>query len=75
MKMSMTEQNHAAENAMAERVNGILKQEYWLDANFETQQEARRATNQSVNLYNNRRPHSSLGLRTPERVHTTNAKN
>jgi transposase InsO family protein len=75
MKMSMTEQNHAAENAMAERVNGILKQEYWLDANFETQREARRATIQSVSLYNNHRPHSSLGLRTPERVHSTNAKN
>ena len=37
MKMSMTEQNHTAgENALAERVNGILKQEYWLDATFAT---------------------------------------
>lgn len=30
LKMSMTESNHCAENAMAERVNGILKQEYWM---------------------------------------------
>jgi transposase InsO family protein len=74
LKMSMTEQNHTAENALAERVNGILKQEYMLDANFETKPEARRATVEGVNLYNNRRPHSSLGLRTPERVHRTNAK-
>jgi transposase InsO family protein len=44
MKMSMTEQNHAAENPHAERVNGILKQEYWLDADFETKGEARSAS-------------------------------
>ena len=55
MKMSMTEQNHTAENALAERVNGILKQEYWLDATFATKPEARRATAQAVHLYNHRR--------------------
>lgn len=75
MKMSMTEQNHTAENALAERVNGILKQEYWLDATFATKPEARRATVQSVYLYNHRRPHTALGLRTPEKVHSANAKN
>lgn len=75
MKMSMTEQNHTAENALAERVNGILKQEYWLDANFETKPEARRATVQAINLYNNRRPHTALGFRTPEKVHSANANN
>ena len=75
MKMSMTEQNHTAENALAERVNGILKQEYWLDANFETKPEARRATVQGINPYNNRRPHTALGFRTPEKVHSANAKN
>lgn len=69
MKMSMTEQNHTAENALAERVNGILKQEYEMDANFETKQEARKATAHGVSLYNNRRPHSSLRMRTPEQVH------
>ncbi|MSU63066.1 MAG: hypothetical protein EXS31_11855 [Pedosphaera sp.] len=36
LTMSMTENNHSAENAVAERVNGILKQEYWLDAEFAT---------------------------------------
>jgi len=74
LKMSMTEKNHSAENAMAERVNGILKQEYWLDGEFATKPEARRVTAQSVNLYNNRRPHTSLGLRTPGTVHDSNAK-
>jgi len=75
MKMSMTGQNHAAENALAERVNGILKQEYWLAATFATKPEARRATRQGIGLYNHRRPHTALGLMTPEKVHSTNAKN
>jgi len=75
MKMSMTERHHTAENALAERMNGILKQEYWLDATFETKPEARRATAQGVHLYNHRRPHTALGFRTPERVHGANAKN
>lgn len=75
LKMSMTEKNHSAENALAERVNGILKQEYWLDGNFESKPEARKATAQGVRMYNNRRPHTALGFRTPEKVHGTGAKN
>jgi putative transposase len=69
LTMSMTEKNHSAENALAERVNGILKQEYWLDANFGNRQQARRATVQGIHLYNTRRPHTALGFATPEQVH------
>ena len=70
LKMSMTEKNHSAENALAERVNGILKQEYWLDANFENQLEARQATSGGIHLYNHRRPHTALGMATPQEVHS-----
>ena len=69
LRMSMTERNHSAENAMAERVNGILKQEYWLDVSFETYHQAKRACVQGIMLYNTRRPHSALAMRTPEEVH------
>lgn len=69
LRMSMTEKNHSAENAMAERVNGILKQEYYLDAEFATRREARQATAHAVRMYNNRRPHRSLDLRIPQDVH------
>jgi len=69
LTMSMTENNHSAENALAERVNGILKQEYWLDRNFATPPEARQATAQGITLYNTRRPHTALGFRTPSMVH------
>jgi putative transposase len=67
--MSMTEKNHSAENALAERVNGILKQEYWLDANFENRGQARQATVRGIHLYNTRRPHTALKFATPEQVH------
>jgi transposase InsO family protein len=70
LTMSMTEKNHSAENALAERVNGILKQEYWLDANFENGGHARQATAHGIRMYNTRRPHTALKLATPEQVHS-----
>jgi putative transposase len=69
LRMSMTEKNHSAENALAERMNGILKQEYWLDADFESKREAGKATVHGIHLYNYRRPHTALGLSTPGMVH------
>jgi putative transposase len=75
LQMSMTEKNHSAENALAERVNGILKQEYWLDENFETKPQARRATQEGIHLYNHRRPHTALGFKTPAMVHDAGSKN
>lgn len=73
LEMSMTQEHHSAENALAERVNGILKQEYWLDANFATRLNARRASAQGIMLYNTRRPHTRLGMKTPEAVHNGEA--
>ena len=74
LKMSMTEKNHSAENALAERVNGILKQEYWLDSNFENHLEARQATQGGIHLYNHRRPHTVLGMATPQEIHSGSRK-
>lgn len=67
--ISMTESNHCAENALAERMNGILKQEYGLGAEFATKADARRAVQQGIRLYNTKRPHSALDYRLPEQVH------
>jgi putative transposase len=67
--ISMTEIMHCYENAMAERVNGILKQEYEMDRTFRTKEQAKRAFEQAVWLYNHRRPHLSLGYRFPADVH------
>lgn len=68
-KISMTEQNHCAENAMAERVNGILKQEYYLKNEFRSATQARKAVDQAIFLYNSRRLHRSLNFKTPDFVH------
>jgi transposase InsO family protein len=73
LTISMTETNHCAENALAERMNGILKQEYGLGAVFSTKASARVAAQQGVHLYNHRRPHGALRYRVPSQVHT--AKN
>lgn len=67
--ISMTEENHCYENAMAERMNGILKQEYGLGSTFRTKQQAIASVDQAVMLYNTRRPHLSLKYKTPEEVH------
>ena len=67
--ISMTEENHCYENAKAERVNGILKQEYGLGLTFRTKQQAIASVEQAVMLYNTRRPHLALNYKTPEEVH------
>ena len=67
--ISMTEVMHCYENALAERVNGILKQEYNLDQTFRTKSQAKKAFEQAVNLYNHRRPHTKLNMRFPADVH------
>jgi transposase InsO family protein len=73
LQISMTEELHCYENAMAERVNGILKQEYCLGACFRNKKQAKAAVKEAVYLYNTRRPHTSLNYETPEKMHGTAA--
>lgn len=69
IKVSMAEAGNCYENAMAERVNGILKGEYGLDETFSDEREARRAVKQGIRAYNVERPHWSLNLQIPAKVH------
>lgn len=69
LSISMTEIMHCYENAMAERINGILKQEYEMDRTFRTKAQAKKAFEQAVWLYNHRRPHLRLDYRFPADVH------
>jgi putative transposase len=69
MTISMTEENHCYENAMAERVNGILKEEFLLDTAFADKDTALKAVKEAIVSYNNLRPHWSLDLCTPQQVH------
>jgi putative transposase len=65
---SMTDGYDCYQNALAERVNGILKNELLLQrpANLD---QARRMVRESVAIYNGERPHLSLQLKTPDEVH------
>jgi transposase InsO family protein len=69
IKISMTEENHCYENAIAERVNGILKDEFYLDQCFVNTYNASIATKNAIDIYNNKRLHLSLGYRTPNMVY------
>lgn len=73
LPISMTEQNHCYENCYAERVNGILKDEFHLGRTFRTRAQARAAIAQAINTYNTRRPHGSLQMLTPQQVHQQSA--
>jgi transposase InsO family protein len=68
VRCSMTDGYDCYQNAVAERVNGILKGEFLLHrpANLA---EARKLIAQSIQIYNNERPHSSLQNKTPDEVH------
>jgi len=69
MEISMTEENHCYENAMAERVNGILKEEFLLDETFADEVSVLKAVKEAIQSYNTRRPHWSLNLCTPQQIH------
>ncbi len=67
--ISMTAPRRPDQNATAERVNGILKTEFYLDATFNSIEDARRAIAQSIYIYNNIRLHLSLEYSTPSLKH------
>lgn len=64
-QISMTQNGDSRENAMAERVNGILKGEWINDMVFNTIEDARKAIDRIIRIYNQFRPHSSLEMKTP----------
>jgi putative transposase len=68
-RISMTAPRRPDQNATAERVNGILKTEFYLDATFNCLGDALRTIVQSVYIYNNIRLHLSLGFSTPSLKH------
>jgi putative transposase len=67
--ISMTENGDPYENAKAERVNGILKDEFSLSGIFTNYESARQATDSAVRNYNERRPHASIDYLTPAEAH------
>ncbi|WP_372653503.1 IS3 family transposase [Draconibacterium sp.] len=69
INISMTENGDPYENAIAERVNGILKDEYDLNETFADYHAALEATKLAVHKYNNKRPHRSVDFMFPKDAH------
>lgn len=69
IKISMTENGDPLENAIAERMNGIIKGEYLFDYLITTLLNAKEVLKSVVKLYNEDRPHSSIGNAVPSQVH------
>lgn len=73
--ISMTENGDPLENAMAERVNGIMKEEYLNFYTTNTIEDAKKQLVKAIELYNNDRPHMSLSNLTPNKVHAQDKTN
>lgn len=65
---SMTDGYDCYQNAMAERINGILKQEFLINK-CNNGKELKQLVKESINTYNNKRPHLSLNMKTPNFMH------
>ena len=70
--ISMTQTGDPRENPIAERINGILKDEYLLNYKITDLAHATDILTKSVNLYNDERPHSSIDFLTPSTIHHQN---
>jgi transposase InsO family protein len=69
IRISMTENGDPLENATAERINGIIKEEYLNHYQTDTLLQAKVQLQKAINLYNNSRPHMSISNLTPDKLH------
>ncbi|WP_262884785.1 IS3 family transposase [Sphingobacterium zhuxiongii] len=69
IKCSMTENSDPYENAIAERINGILKQEFMIDTYHLDLTLMKQIVEEAINIYNNDRPHWSNHMLTPNQMH------
>lgn len=69
IKISMTEKYDPYENAVAERVNGILKGEFEIGEGFINEAQAQREIKNAIKVYNSKRPHISCDYNTPDHAH------
>jgi transposase InsO family protein len=72
--ISMTENGDPRENAIAERLNGIIKEEYIDNYDVNSLKEAKQLLKSVVDLYNDERPHMSIGNQTPTKIHHSKTK-
>jgi len=74
ISISMTQDGNPLDNAIAERVNGILKDEWLNLIELKTRHSARIYIGKIIDIYNSHRPHLSLGMKTPNHIHANDTK-
>lgn len=68
-EISMTQTGDPLDNALAERVNGILKTEWLNGYDFRSLQEVKQVVDHVIHLYNDERPHMGIGMKVPSEIH------
>lgn len=71
IRLSMTENGDPYENALAERMNRTIKEEFGMDRVLKNKAQVNQLVSESIALYNQKRPHLSLHMKTPEQVYKT----
>lgn len=71
IQLSMTENGDPYENALAERMNRTIKEEFGIDKIVKNRQTAKQLVEEAVFLYNHKRPHLALNMKTPQQVYLT----
>jgi putative transposase len=69
IRLSMTENSDPYENALAERMNRTIKEEFGLDRKMLNKRQVEQLVKESIVLYNQRRPHLALKMKTPDEVY------
>ncbi len=71
IRLSMTENGDPYENALAERMNRTIKEEFGMDKILKSKQQVKQLVSESIFLYNQKRPHLALNMKTPAQVYQT----
>lgn len=69
IKLSMTENGDPYENALAERMNRTIKEEFGMDRRLKSKELVKKLVAETVVLYNQKRPHLALHMKTPDQVY------
>lgn len=69
IRLSMTENSDPYENALAERMNRTIKEEFGLNKRLKSKQQAYDLIKESIHLYNQKRPHLALNMKTPNEIY------
>jgi putative transposase len=69
IRLSMTENGDPYENALAERMNRTIKEEFGIDRKMKSKDQVKKLVEESIFLYNHKRPHLALQMKTPDQVY------